>query len=65
MKLVGDSVPDQEALTALENSGSEFIPSQSRDLSNKHKVTLQTIAVLRKTYAAFFIRGKGSTTIIR
>ena len=55
VKLVGDSIPDQEALTALEKAGGEWIPGQSGNLSDKHKMLLQTITVLEEGLKNHFV----------
>ena len=48
VKLVGDSIPDQEAMTALERARADWIPGQLEVLSGKHKKLQQTISALEE-----------------
>jgi len=48
VKLVGDSIHDQEALTALEKAGGEWIPGRPGNLSDKYKTLLQTMTALEE-----------------
>jgi hemerythrin len=56
VKLVGDSVSDQEALTALQKEHSNFIPGRLEVISEKQKRLQQTMAFLEdglKNHFAF------------
>jgi hypothetical protein len=48
VKLVGDSVSDQEALTALQKEHSNFIPGRLEVISEKQKRLQQTLAFLEE-----------------
>jgi len=46
IKLVGDSVPDQEALTALDKARADFIPGRFEVLTEKQEKLQQTLNFL-------------------
>jgi len=46
IKLVGDSIPDQEALTALEKARADFIPGRLEVLTEKQEKLQQTLNFL-------------------
>jgi hemerythrin len=46
IKLVGDSISDQEALNALQKAHSDFIPGRPEIISEKQKSLQQTMAFL-------------------
>ena len=48
VNLVGDSIPDQEALTALERASAEWIPGRPGILFEKHKKLQRTINALEE-----------------